>query len=282
MNSKKLMSLSKKLKKWAAGKPEQDYEIFFLPAKESLESYVNDIESKPNLSQALDIHASLGAYAAWNFDKFLDLHLNKDKEDEKWFFLTEAMNFRILEFSLGYANPANTAPFNDAHIGLSICDSIVLDNGLGRRLIDGYSNHDNRPNLNPQSIIQFSYLLFSAYKKTQISTTQLFKAPLIKLYSALLQNIEADFVNFNSRFEEACEYHIERSNNSIEYEFSFESDMLVPSELLAVLKFRKHLGYDIAIEHALVTPFLDFLSFYHNPPSDFYNKVRDKLLIDYL
>lgn len=88
---------------------------------------------------------------------------------------------------------------------------------------------------------------------------------MLTLYSDLFYNIESPNDLFAKYFEKACEFHLERSKNSMLYEFSWEEDMIIPSELLATLLIRKKLGLtNENVCHPIIMPFLSFLKLEKN------------------
>jgi hypothetical protein len=121
-------------------------------------------------------------------------------------------------------------------------------------------------------------------EKKKFDAAGLFKTPLVSAYVDLLQNIEADDSSFLDSLNKACEFHLDRSKNSMDYEFSIESDMIIPSELLAALQVRKSLGHSIdGIEHPLVKQFLPLFELKaEDHLSDLYKSVRKQIEKEYL
>ncbi len=280
--SKKFKAISSKVKKWAAGKADADYEFFYRPAKERLARFADDgqLEGASEIMKFVTLHSDIGVCSWWNFHKFLDLHLNKGDSENKWKLLLEAMQLRVLENALGYTKPQNTAPANDGRIAMAICDAIILQDPLGANIINGYrQQEERRPMLNPQSAIQYAFALYCHQQKETIDYSKLFKKPLVSAYADLLENIDAGDAQFTQALESACEFHLERSKSSLDYEFSREEDMIIPSELLATIMVRKATGGQISeVPHPLIKPFLEFLKLQRDlGTSDWYKRVRERI-----
>jgi hypothetical protein len=285
MESKKFKTIQTKIKKWASGKPENDYEVIYMPEKENLENYLsgNLTETDP-IKRLVSIHYSLEIYGRWHYDKFLDLFLNQS-DGNAWGHWFEAASSRMLTYSLGYTKPKNTAPTNDSEIACAICDGIFLKwQPYASRITDGFAAHV-KSMINPQSVIQYSFELYNNYiEKNKYDVAGIFKKPLVSVYVDLLQNIEANESSFMDSLNKAAEFHLDRSKNSMDYEFSMESDMIIPSELLATLQVRKSLGHSIAaIEHPLVKQYVALFELNaEDHLSDLYKSVRKQIEKEYL
>jgi hypothetical protein len=285
MESKKFKTIQTKVKKWASGKADDDYEVFYLPQKENLENYLAGklTESDP-IKRLVSINLSLSAYSSWHYDKFLDLFLNQ-KDEKAWTYWFEAAASRILTYSLGYTKPQNTAPTNDSEIACAISDAIFLKwLPYAKHITHGFAGYA-KSIVNPQSVIQYTFELYHNYiGKEKFDTAGLFKKPLVSAYVDLLQNIEAEEPSFIDSLNKAAEFHLERSKSSLDYEFSVESDMIVPSELLATLQVRKDLGHTIAgVEHPLVKQFLPLFDLKaEDHLSDLFKSVRKQIEKEYL
>jgi len=285
MESKKFKTIQTKIKKWAAGKPENDYEVFYLPEKENLENYLaGKLTETDPVKRLVSIHYSIEIYGRWHFDKFLDLFLNK-QDANAWAHWFEAAASRILTYSLGYTKPKNTAPTNDSEIACGISDAVFLKwQPYAKRITNGVAEHLQSP-INPQSVIQYTFELYFNYvEKKKFDTGALFKEPLVSAYVNLLQNIEAAEASFTDALNKACEFHLDRSKNSMDYEFSVESDMMIPSELLATVQVRKSLGHSIVgIEHPLVKQYLPLFELNaEDHLSDLIKSVRKQIEKEYL
>jgi hypothetical protein len=285
MESKKFKTIQTKIKKWASGKADNDYEVFYVPDKETLENYLaGKITETDPVKRLVKIHLSLEAYGRWHYDKFLDLLLNQ-KDENAWAHWFEAAASRILTYSLGYTKPQNTAPTNDGEIACAISDAIFLKwEPYAKRITDGLAGYP-KSIVNPQSVIQYVFGLYFKYiEKKKFDTAGLFKKPLVSAYADLLQNIEADEASFNDALNKAAEFHLDRSKNSLDFEFSIESDMIIPSELLATLQVRKSLGLSFAgVEHPLVKQYLPLFELNaEDHLSDLFKAVRKQIEKEYL
>ncbi len=266
--SKKYESISKRIKKWVKNKPSSDYDNTFIPAKNTLEEYLKEDWNSNNLNlinRIVKIHSAIGAYGYWYYCCFLENLFISENVEKIWEYWRKGAEFRILQYSLGYKFPQNISPIDDGKIALSICDSIIFNNDLGRYIIDGYicSKKEIQPQRNPHSVIQYACSIYNRYynnNKNNISTEK-----MLTLYSDLFYNIESPNDLFAKYFEKACEFHLERSKNSMLYEFSWEEDMIIPSELLATLLIRKKLGLtNENVCHPIIMPFLSFLKLEKN------------------
>lgn len=265
MESKKYNLVSKKIAKWVKGKSHYDFESSFVPARNILEEYLqNDwnLEGASAINKIVKIHSAIGYYGYWNYCNFLELYSEKSNINEIWKWWIEGAKCRILQYSLGYAFPQNIAPIDDGKIALSICDSIIFDDDLGKNIIEGYfvSKNKKRPLRNPQSVIQYSYNIYNKYCGiNHFDFSKISPKKMLDTYWNLFTNIESSNNLFKISFEHACDFHLERSKNSMLYEFSWEEDMLIPSELLATLYIRQKMGlsYD-NIHHPLINPFFSF------------------------
>jgi hypothetical protein len=284
MESKKFRTIQTKLKKWVAGKPENDYEVIYMPEKENLENYLSGklTETDP-IKRLVSIHYSVEIYGRWHYDKFLDLFLNQN-DSNAWAHWFEAAASRMLTYSLGYTKPKNTAPTNDSEIACALSDAIFLKwHPYAKRIVNGFEDH-TKSMINPQSVIQYAFELYYNYiEKKKLDAAGLFKVPLVSAYVDLLQNIEADGSSFIDSLNKAAEFHLDRCKNSMDYEFSVESDMIVPSELLATLQVRKELGHSIdGIEHPLVKQYLPLFELKaEDHLSDLFKSVRKQIEKDY-
>ena len=287
MDQKKYKSVVDKIRKWAAGKADRDLEVFLLPAKKRLEEYLEDrMEVTNEIMKIVYINNDLNVNSWWNYHKYLDLQFNGSNEEDAFPYLLEAMEFRILRNVFGYTKPQNIGSVNEGQLACCICDAIFLSDPLLDKLIIGYQENMGKkpPQLNPQSVIQYAHALYFHLQNKAWDPGKFYKKPLIKQYSDLLKNINADVEIFTEVLNVACDFHLERSKNSPSFEFNLEEDMVIPSELLATLKLRKDSGVQLpATLHPLLLPYreLIFNTFKVNT-SLFYKTVRKKIEHEFL
>lgn len=285
MESKKFKTIRNKVKKWASGKPENDYEVFYIPEKNNLENYLaGKLPETDPIKRLVSIYMSLVTYSNWHYDKFLDLFLNQS-DGNAWAHWYEAAASRILAYSVGYTKPQNTSPTNDSEIACATCDALTLKwPTYAKRITKGFAGNP-KSIINPQSVIQYALELYFKYNENKtFEASTIFKKPLVSVYVDLLQNITADEVPFLDAMNKACEFHLDRSKSSLDYEFSVESDMIIPSELLATLHIRKNLGHSISnIDHPLLKPCLPIFELdVEDHLSDLFKSVRKKIEEEYL
>jgi hypothetical protein len=143
MESKKFNSIAGKVKKWAKGKADNDFQLFYIPAQKRLEDYLEDnLEASNEIMKLVKLNRALETVSWWNYHKFLDLQLNSGTAHVEKFnsYLFEAVRFRILVNALGFTKPENIGPVHEGPFACSICDAILLDDKLTDNLIVGFND----------------------------------------------------------------------------------------------------------------------------------------------